>query len=59
MFCKAFMHASQGLNAPIFFVSLGALYLSVTCVSSFFLVNRGAALSPYLNIDPSYLNQVK
>ena len=56
MFCKAFMH---GLNAPIFFGSLGALYLSVTCMSSFFLVNRGAALSPYLNIDPSYLNQVK
>ena len=53
------MHASQGLNAPIFFGSLGALYLSVTCISCFFLVNRGAALSPYLNIDPSYLNQVK
>ena len=59
MFCKAFMHASQGLNAPIFFGGLGALYLSVTCMSSFVLVNRGAALSPYLNIDPSYLNQVK
>lgn len=22
-------------------------------------VNRGASLSPYLNIDPTYLNQVK
>jgi len=27
--------------------------------STAYSVNRGASLSPYLNIDPTYLNQVR
>lgn len=30
---------------------------SIQDPSMAYSVNRGAALSPYLNIDPSYLNQ--